>query len=109
MPGHREARQLVVLLELGKDEHVGATSIARRWLRARGSQPGSGGTAHGAIFWRILLSEFCISLSCLWLVLFLCIVHFMRALKQICCLCVWVGSLTPMSHQNTRVDGNTLP
>lgn len=72
-----------MLLEQGKDEHAAATAIARRWLRARGSQPGSGGTTHGDIFWRILLGELCMSLSCLWLVLFLCIVHFMRALKQI--------------------------
>lgn len=72
-----------MLLEQGKDEHAGATSIARWWLGVRGSQPVSGGTTHGDIFWRILLGELCMSLSCLWLVLFLCIVHFMRALKQI--------------------------
>lgn len=72
-----------MLLEQGKDEHAAATAIARRWLRARGSQPGSGGTTHGDIFWRILLGELCMSLSCLWLVLLLCIVHFMRALMQI--------------------------
>lgn len=55
VPGHREVRQQVLLLELGKDEHIPATSLSLEMPTSsswRGSQPGNVGSTWEGIFWR---------------------------------------------------------
>jgi len=54
MPGHREVRQQVLLLELGKDEHIPATPLSLEMPTGgswRGSQPGNVGSAWEGTFW----------------------------------------------------------